>query len=96
MSPAQVTSSPTEPYDVLIVGGGVHSFSLVIRLLESTPATLYNDQEQQRYLKTARKQRKTKIAVVDNTGKSFNDKWNSNFSTFSISYLRSPVTVHPW
>lgn len=97
----------SEILDLLVVGAGPHSLTLLARLHERCPSSLFNDNEHQRMVhwrkhKIANDCKKDrsggcadrKIMVVDPYG-SWMGKWNEQFGKFKIPYLRSPVFVHP-
>ena len=52
-------STPENPLELLVLGAGPHSLSLLCRLLESSPFSILNDQEHQRLKHLYKKYNKT-------------------------------------
>lgn len=108
MSEHSATVESHEPLDLVVVGAGPHSLSLICRLLESSPAEVFSDADHAR-LHYWKKNFSTsysvsdsldidadrkRILVIDGKGK-WMESWNQSFRAFNIKHLRSPMFFHP-
>ncbi len=95
--------------DLVIVGAGPHSLSLLTRLLEKSPFSILSDQEHQRLNHIGKKNNlpfysccdaldannvSERVLVIDKFG-DWLKKWDLSFEAFGIHHLRSPIYFHP-
>lgn len=103
-------TSEVHVFELAVVGAGPHALALVTRLLETQPASLFNDHEHQRRVHLSKQSPKhfglyehqifnrenisKKIVVLDKYG-DWMTKWHKQFKAFKIDFLRSPLYFHP-
>ena len=82
---------------LVIIGAGPHGLSLLTRLMNQYPESLYSDEQHERILHHCTNDQCIKrdwirrnVIVVDSTSSQWLQRWNTQFETYDIQKLRSP------